>query len=265
MRRYLWYFLVIGAVGCLWAYNAWRRERTYHLSVSWPNLSEETKVGLRVVRKNAPDEVIHEEKVAAGKGLFLKLDKTLPASDLAVQVKTPEGWTDCEIEREEDAKTIRFRLKAGLAFFWIDNLGGKESELVCGDFRIAVPSDSKATGSFPIPLKKAMPIKLGDKDLGEISRLEAKDMFLLDVGYLVDPTGKRKYTHERIVYKGTAGIAPEFNMVGGKDSLEPRHLHRLPTARIDYFLERAPNKLEVVRHGPQIVKEQTIRYQVLRE
>lgn len=268
MKRFLWLGIPVIVLLVLWAFSALRREHTYTLSVSWPRLTEKSSVALRLVKKKDPDSIVAESNGEAGRGLFTTLNKSISPSSLAVQVKTPEGWTDCSFKRETHREgSHSFRLRAGMVRLWIDNLDGDATEITCGSFRFPVAAKAKREAVFPSPLVKAVPLMMGEKQIGEIPPLELKDKdtLLTDVGYLVDCSGGRSYTHTAVAYQGKKGLPQQFSLSDSTQQLSGKHIHKLRSDRVDYFLTPAPKTIEVKTFGPTIMQEQQYRYEILHE
>jgi hypothetical protein len=265
MKKYFWLIVAL-VVLAAWGINARRKATTYDIHLSWPNLTEETSVSLRLVKKSDPDTPLHETHGPAGRGQTFPLDKAIDPGELAVQLDTPEGWVPCEFEKSvRTTRDFDFRLKAGMAQLWVDNLGGPGGEIVCGKFRFPLQANDKAHVTFPRPLVKAVPLLLGEKRVGEIPPFDGKDTLLTDAGYLLDCTGKHRYLHESFVYEGDKGIPGNVPLGGSKTHFDGSQLHPLPSPTVDYFLERAPKAIQLKTYGPVLVREQRIRYMLVRE
>lgn len=270
VKRHSFYIAFLAVVGAVIAIRFWietsnKQTEETRVHLLWPlGLRDDTKVEIRVLKQDGT--LIHESNKPIREGLHFQLQEDLSRTDLSVQMKTPEGWTNCKYKQEQSQYPgVYLRLAAGIVYLWIDNMDGKTTAVSCGVFQFPILAKSKKKCSFPTPLTKDIPLILGTEQVGSISRYDNEAVLNGSIGYLLDCSQNKSYQFQRIVYEGKKGMEDPriVRSNGWKVVFSKQHLHKLPRSEIDFFLTPAPESINIQTYGPQFFKQREPKYQLL--
>jgi hypothetical protein len=166
-------------------------------------------------------------------------------ANLEVSVQRPEGWTRCELEG--DSTWVRVKAEP-LVVLYIDNRGQPAVTFSCGQVRFHVAADETGPRTILGPRDRAAhPLCIHGRPVG----------VLTGAHHLVDVSGTRTYRARTVTYGGMFPfLRPPAG--GGEHFLSRGRLHTLP-GKVDYFLSRAPEKIQVSRLSgmPAVPEERT--------
>jgi hypothetical protein len=167
-------------------------------------------------------------------GLSYQLRGRVDEESLKAETQGPAGWVPRPLRVYGSTAELE---KVPTVALYVDNRDHAAVEVGCGELRLAVPAGAHATHVLPAE-PDGPPIRV---------TLDGKKVGKLEGGFgLVDVLGTRSYRFRQVAYgDGIAQFDPDF----GRGTLpastyEAAHLHRLP-ARVDYFLEKAPDHITV--------------------
>jgi hypothetical protein len=162
---------------------------------------------------------------------------------------------------EDSSRTIRYSGEVGTARgqpvdLWYDFRNGEAAELAVGQWTASVQAGAKGRLQVAAPdCREGAAVTLNGRKIGELPvelatapRAFSSASLGEDPGpggswvFLVDPSGRRCYELAEKIYG-----KPGAKWYGGPNSRTYRRklLHRLAPAEIDYFLERAPDRIDV--------------------
>lgn len=204
-----------------------------------------------------------------------KLEPEAMLPELTAQAMSPCGWRDVKLSvsgaptaedlkaAERDEKELPLRLSTGqlqmnTVEFWADNRRGAEVRLAIGQMELKIPADAHQEYVLPVvECPGGLEVKLDGRKVADLPAVVAKEGFEQGNSYslghpdvdesisrvfLLDLSGARCYRISEKAYAkpGSWGF--------GSDTVKyysRKHLHRLDPTSIDYFLEKAPQKVQV--------------------
>lgn len=193
-------------------------------------------------------------------------------SGYSARVLLPCGWKEVALtvetmgvtgtkEKAQGPKQLIGRLEAikgQTVDLWVDNHNGKAMELALGEAKLQVAAGAKQKYEVAAPdCPAGESLRIEGEEVGKIPKALATTQrpFLSaslgeDPGpggswvFLLDPTGTRCYTITEKTYgkpgADYSGYAPGWS----HSSYNKKKLHRLEPTSIDYFLEKAPSKIQ---------------------
>lgn len=190
-------------------------------------------------------------------------------------VKASETWPTAEklaaSRKTKSRPGVDVRISAGAIEdknieIFVDNRGGPEAKLTLGQSSATVAAGETGKFEFFAPgCEESTALKLNDQTLGKIprelaARKDSQYGTIIDydeiTGYdpnppswtfLVDTSGKRCYelTEKEYAKKGSGWFSPGSKVL----TYQGKKLHRLHAVEIHYFLERAPDTIQVTQFG----------------
>jgi hypothetical protein len=171
---------------------------------------------------------------------------------LTLQTLGPQGW-QARTFRAYDDNDVRLE-SVPTTSLYIDNRGHGATRLECGKLGLDVAAGAAVRRRvLASPWGGEVAVRVDGKEVGTLG----------DKPVLVDVLGTRSYRLREVVYG--AGLLEALQAVGemhghfpepaAPDTVyEHKHVHQLP-GPVDFFLEAAPQKIEVATFGAPAVRE----------
>jgi hypothetical protein len=212
------------------------------------NLASKFDVPVRVIKKGKEPVTLAQVERFQDR-MSVELPAGQSVAELGVQVLSPEGWRDCTTTVEHYGATESISFQASRLTLWVDNEGGAAQELRCGKVVLQVPAHSKSSFVLAAHRTQHVAVKLDGREVGALPPAGDQE------GYLIDTAGKHNYKFEFVHYRRNANptpAAPGFGLPAVDPLASSRvrfffgqHVHKLPSATLDYFLTPAPQNMSV--------------------
>jgi hypothetical protein len=239
-------WLVLGWLGVGWA--AWAGVG-YLFPLTTVTIKPEPKEPEGPTRITYAGRVVAEPETV--RECSFRLRGRFELGQLTIKTLAPQGWELRTFRTHDSDVSLDSVSTTGL---YIDNRGHGSTRLECGKVELAIAAGAAERHAvLAPPLGAPAAVRIDGKTVGTLG----------DRPVLIDVLGTRTYRLRELTYGSgvlqamwaVQGVQGQLPDPGPPDSVyESKHVHPLP-GEIDYFLEAAPEKIEVTTFGAPVLQE----------